>query len=434
MNKKSSSTIKALLLAWVMFGLAGTSNAQDDFTYHADPPRMTLTRSQFILSDIPFCSNGQVICYSPKFIREAYNFPANLDGRGQTILLVDAYGSPTIRHDLAVFDELFGIPDPPSFTILCPQGGCPHYNPRNPHGEVTWAVETTLDVEYAHAMAPAANIVLVVGENGTGNAINAAEAKAIKLYPGSVMSQSFGIPEILVRGNKFQILQAHKIFEDAAAAGITVLAGAGDFGATNAFATANPDFPASDPLVLAVGGTEGNPYQGGLAGCSAGTCTEVYGGEQVWNEFNFATGGAQSFFFLAPPYQTALGLKHRTTPDVAYNAAIHGGVVVANSSVEGIDMLLLIGGTSAAAPQWAGIIALANQAAGRPLGFVNPAIYQVSMSSAYANDFHDITVGNNQAAGTPVGFSAGPGYDFATGWGTPNVANLIPDLIAAVSH
>lgn len=433
-GEMSSSTIKVTLLAWVLLAFAGTAAAQGDFVYHVNPPRIPLTRSEVIPQAIPFCSNGLVICYSPGFVRGAYNFPANLDGRGQTILIVDAYGSPAMRHDLAVFDHFFGIPDPPSFTILCPPGGCPPYNPKNPHEEATWAFETSLDVEYAHAMAPAANIVLVVAANGTGNAINVAEAKAIKLYPGSVMSQSFGIPEIANRGNKFQFLQSHKVFEAAAGAGITVLAAAGDTGATNGFTTANASFPASDPLVLAIGGTEGKPYPGGLAGCSGGTCTGTYGGERVWNEYNYATGGAPSLIFAAPPYQSAMGLKMRTTPDVAYNSAINGGVLVANSSLTGTDMFFLVGGTSAAAPQWAAIFALANQAAGHPLGFVNPAIYNLAASGAYANNFHDITVGNNKASGTPVGFTAAPGFDFATGWGTPNVANLISDLVAAASN
>ncbi len=438
MNKTKSfhpPAARMMLIAWMLFGLAGAGLAQDDFYYHVNPPRILLNSTQVVPQAIPFCSGGLVICYSPGFVRGAYNFPSNLDGRGQTILIVDAFGSTTIRHDLEFFDHFFGIPDPPSFTILCPEGGCPPFNPKNPHDELSWAIETSLDVEYAHAMAPAANLVLVVGQNSSGNAINVAEARAIKLYPGSIMSQSFGTAEILARGNRLQFLQAHRNFEAAARAGITVLAAAGDTGASNGFAAANAIFPASDPLVTAVGGTEGDPYPGGLSGCSAGTCTGVYGGEQVWNEssFHFATGGAPSLFFPVPSYQSGLGLKMRTTPDVAYNAALNGGGLVANSGVTGTDSFFLIGGTSAGPPQWAAIFALANQAAGRSLGFLNPALYKVAKSSAYGSDFHDITVGNNQQPGTSVGFSAGVGYDFATGWGTPNVANLIPDLVEAAS-
>ncbi|PYU21596.1 MAG: hypothetical protein DMG32_20255 [Acidobacteria bacterium] len=182
---------------------------------------------------------------------------------------MDAFGSPTIEADLALFDSVFGIPAPPSFTIFCPQG-CPPSSPNNKlHGPVGWSVETSLDVEYAHAMAPGANIVLVVAATSSGDAINVAEAAAIAKYPGSIMSQSFGVAEFLVQGNKAQIAQAHKNYLAAQAAGITVLASAGDFGAANAsslgfkliFGTqANASFPASDPLVTAVGGTEGDPY------------------------------------------------------------------------------------------------------------------------------------------------------------------------------
>jgi kumamolisin len=171
---------------------------------------------------------------------------------------------------------------------------------------------------------------------------------------------------------------------------------------------ANASFPSSDPLVLAVGGTEGNPYPalgtGGLScaantTCSAGLatfngpCTSTngflvspctpfgYGGEQVWNEPDFApgstTGGAPSLLFGVPSYQDGLGLSSRTTPDVSYNAAINGGVLVANSALLGEPAFFIVGGTSAASPQWAAIVALANQSAGQSLGFLNPAIYKL---------------------------------------------------------
>ncbi|HVH11013.1 MAG TPA: S53 family peptidase, partial [Gemmatimonadales bacterium] len=355
------------------------------------------------------------------------------------------------------------LPAPPSFTVLCPTG-CPTFNPRNRHGELGWTVETSLDVEYAHAMAPGANIVLVVASTSSGDDINAAEAKAIELYPGSVMSQSFGIPEIVVHADNAHLLQAVRNYVAATQAGITLLASAGDFGATNGFASANASFPASFPLTLAVGGTEGNPYTDpGTATlscaanttCSAGLatftgpcsslkpgflrspCTPVgYGGERVWNEPFFApgstTGGAPSLIFPVPAYQNGLGLATRTVPDVSYNAAIHGGVLIANSTIAGFPAFFLVGGTSAGSPQWAAIMALANQAAGRPLGFVNAAIYTLAHSGTYASDFHDITQGNNQMPGTPVGFSATTGWDDATGWGTPNVSNFIRDLVACV--
>jgi len=246
--------------------------------------------------------------------------------------------------------------------------------------------------------------------------------RAIAAYPGSVMSQSFGIPEILVSGNNAQILQASRNYEAARAARMTVFASAGDFGATNGnLPAANASFPASHPLVTGVGGTQGHPYPGGLSTGSSFT----YGAEEVWNEpaFGVAGGGAPSAFFATPSFQGGLGLTSRTVPDVAYNAAVNGGVLV----TYGGACCFIVGGTSAGSPQWAGIAALANQANGGPLGYINSALYKLAGTSA----LHDITFGNNQLAGTSIGFSAGTGYDFATGLGTPDVAKLVPALVAA---
>ncbi len=419
-----SAVALAVLTALICCGFTLNSAAQD-FNYIANPPREAVGPVS-VSPGIhpPFGCETTQKCYRPSAIRTAYNFPNDLDGTGQTIVIVDAFGSPTIQQDLAQFDSDFGIPDPPSFTILCPQG-CPNTN-NAPHGVEGWGVETSLDVEWAHAMAPGANLVLVVAATSSGNAINLAEAVAIKMFPGAVFSQSFGIPEYLVHANNAQIMQAHANYVAATAAHITLLASAGDSGATNGSPanTANAGFPASDPLTLSVGGTQGNPYWTGLL--TAG----VYGGEEVWNEpqYGAATGGSPSLFFSVPNYQSGMGLQSRTIPDVSYNAAINGGVLVLDSAAGGYYR---VGGTSAGSPQWAAIIALANQKAGHSLGFVNSAIYQVAKSSSYANDFHDILTGDNKLLETQTGFSAGTGYDFATGWGTPNVSNLIPDLVNA---
>lgn len=450
-----------VLISLLLFGLAEIAAAQSgsDFTYPKRPLYVQASPDTKVPSGLPYCrssSLGSIICYSPAFVKKAYNFPSNLDGTGQTIVIVDAFGSPTIESDLALFDTVFGLPAPPSFTILCDPAGCPATpNTRNPRHDIAgWQIETSLDVEYAHAMAPGANIVLVVASTSSGNAINSAESRAIKLYPGSIMSQSFGIPEVLIHGNNAQVLQAHRNYAQAVAEGITVLASAGDFGATNGFSIANAGFPASDPLVTAVGGTQGLPYipLGTNDSCPAGqvcssglatfsgpcvlgrtvppNCTPVgYGGEQVWNEpvFDAATGGAPSLLFGVPSFQNGLGLTSRTVPDVSYNAAVNGGVLVVNSSLLGAPALFIVGGTSAGSPQWASVFALVNQCRANhgmgPRGFANPTIYSLSGAG-----FHDITVGNNKLVGTPVGFSAHAGWDDATGWGTPNVANLVAGL------
>jgi subtilase family serine protease len=416
-----------------------------------------------------------IVCYSPAFIKKAYQFPstATLDGSGQTIVIVDAFGSSTIASDLATFDAAFGVPAPPSFTIFCGNSPtpfdpstCPQVpitaNPR--HGVFSWSIETSLDVEYAHAMAPGANIVLDVAASSSGNAINAAETAAIAQYPGAVFSQSFGIPEIFIKtgANNAQVKQALKNYAAGVAKGDTFFASAGDTGATFGTSTAMANFPGTDLHNTSVTGTEGMPYisTGTLVPCPTSTpfsCTtglsafhgpcvlgrtippncvpDGYGGEQVWNEpsFGSATGGAPSLLFGVPSYQSGLGLTARG-PDVDYNAAIDGGVLVVYGGF-GSPVLFIVGGTSAGSPQWAGITALVNQARANlgkgPIGDLNPTLYPIYHSARYSTDFHDISVGNDQLVGTPVGYAAGSGYDLASGIGTPIVDQLIVDLAAA---
>lgn len=412
-------------------GATGGAADSSNIDYTVNPPFKLAYAAGTIPAALPSPSQCVAIfglaCYTPQLIRAAYNVPANLDGTGQTIVIVDAYGSPTITQDLKVFDKEFGLPDP-TFNIFYPTGKPPALLP-NHHNTSSWASETSLDVEWSHAIAPKATIDLVIASNNAGNVLNVAQRFAIQNHLGNVMTLSFGSPEGLIKGggNNIQLQQADANYQAAAQAGMTVFASAGDNGASNGLASANAGFPASDPLVTSVGGTN-------LFMSDAG----VYQNEDVWNDSNDcpfgctagifgATGGAPSKIFAAPAYQQALsGNSARTVADVGYNASVYTAVLV-YLSFNGSPGFYFFGGTSEGAPQWAGLTALANQAAGHSLGPINPTLYAIGANPAkYAADFHDVTVGNNSFNGP--GFPAGTGYDIPTGLGTPNAANLIPDI------
>jgi subtilase family serine protease len=476
---KKILAITTLAIAALMLVPTGVSLVvATDFNYSPSLSYVNIGPATTLPNGLPLCrstSLGNIVCYSPTFIKKAYSYPSTLDGSGQTIVIVDAFGSPTIASDLAVFDALFHIPAPPSFTIFCGDSATPFdtstcpvvdlgakANPK--HGEFGWTIETSLDVQYAHAMAPGANIVLDVADTSSGNALNTAETAAIAQFPGAIFSQSFGIPEIFLthNGNPGQVNQAQANYANGAAVGDTFFASAGDTGATFGTAVAMGNFPGTDVHNVAVTGTQGLPYNatGTLQPCPSltpGSCTsglstyhgpcvlgrtvgtacvaDGYGGEQVWNEpsFGAATGGAPSLLFPVPSFQSGLGLTARG-PDVAYNAAIDGGVLVVYGALGG-PFLFIVGGTSAGSPQWAGIAALANQARANlgkgPIGDLNPTLYNIYHSARYATDFHDITVGNDQLVGTPIGYNAGTGYDLASGIGSPIVSNLVTDIAAA---
>jgi subtilase family serine protease len=393
--------------------------------------------------DAPLCALPKV-CYSPALLQRAYDFPSGRrapTGVGQTIMIVVPYGSPTIAADLATFDAAFNVAPPQSFSIVNGPGA----GGVGTGDLVGWGVETAASVEYAHAMAPGASIVLVVSPTDDLVDVVATEAQLLPLYPGAIVSQSFGTDETTDPTVQDSFKQLHDIFVAATGLGGTILASAGDFGSADC-----PDplfgcgtqpvasYPASDPLVTGVGGTEGSPYPGGLLG------RHGYGGEQVWNEsdpFGRATGGAPSVLFGTPSYQQGIpgNTGARTVPDVSYNAAINGGIRIYDSDPV-VGGFVTFAGTSGGVPQWAAITAIANEAraASRQgsLGVLNTALYAIAQNRrSYREDFHDITVGTNaittlapSAPFTFPGFSAGPGYDLATGLGTPDVAHLIRDL------
>ena len=415
------------------------ANTGHNFTLRLARPHYWMAGPAAVGKQLPCQAQNAVNrCYTPQQIQKAYAISpllaAHTTGLGHTIVIVDAFQSPTIRHDLALFDKVFDLKDP-KLTILAPDGLAP-FNQQD-QAQVSWAAEITLDVEWAHAVAPGAAIDLVLANptkdshtntlSGFLTNILRATSFAVTHNLGDVISQSFGGNEACVSK---QALQAqHKVFEAAMTKGITVLAASGDRGvaeincAETTF-TKNVSTPASDPLVTAVGGTT----------LDANAATGAYTAESAWN----GSGGGLSVVYPRPAFQQGIqGIvgNRRGVPDIAYNGDPKSGVLVIwSSSGQGKDLAAVFGGTSAGSPQWAGITVLLNEVLGKRVGFLNPMLYRIGMSTIAAPlDLHDITKGNNtltakNAKGAVVtikGFSATKGWDAVTGWGTPNVMNLV---------
>ncbi len=396
-------------------------------------------------------------CYSPRQLQLAYDLPPlyarGLDGQGRTIVVVDAYGSPTIRHDLRVFDAGSGLPGPPSLRIIQPAGRVPTYNPRD--GDmVDAAAETTTDVEAAHSIAPGANILLVetpADETLTGGGFAqfmAAENYVVSHGLGDVISQSFGLPE-----QNFGAATIRKLryaFRNAYRRHVTVLAAANDFGVTGPVSVGGGfrtqpvvDWPASDPLVTGVGGTW-------VQLDTAGRRTAP---DSAWNEdgnpvvaryagaLPWASSGGRSAVFTRPAYQDSVrGVTggRRGVPDVALSAAFRGGFL-SYGSYTGRGTWKPAGGTSVATPMLAGLVAIADQDAHRRLGLINPALYR--LAQAFAPGIVPVTRGSNtvrvSAGGRTVtvrGYPAQAGYSLVTGVGTVDAARLVPELAAAASQ
>lgn len=371
-------------------------------------------------------------CYGPAQIRNAYGVSAlasryGLNGAGRTIVIVDSFSSPTIQQDLTQFDQLFGLPNT-RLNIIAPNGLTP-FNQGDPV-QVSWAGEISLDVEWAHAIAPAATIDLVLARSNLDADIFAAQQFAISRNLGDVVSQSFGEAEPCM--NPWIRTQTDQLFQQANRLGMTLFASSGDTGAGVPNCNGSGymravNLPASDPNVTGVGGTR--LVADGMSG--------GYLSETTWNEpqYNLAGGGGYSSIYGTPAYQRGLGMSSRGVPDVAYNAGMNGGVLtVWSSSGQGPNMVFRFGGTSSGAPQWAGLAALADQLAGRRLGPLNPQLYQLSQGFSYAGNFHDVTTGNNTfygRSGMVPGYSARLGWDPATGLGTPHADVLLPQLAQA---
>ena len=404
------------------------------------------------------CENAfHIACYGARQIEHAYDLPAlyrsGTTGRGRTIVIVDPFGSPTIGHDLAVFDRTYKLPDPPSLRVVQPAGTVHWVANDTDEG---WAGETTLDVEYAHTIAPGAKILLVETpvseEEGTTGfpQIVTAEKYVIDHHLGDVISQSFSATEQTFP-SKQALLNLRGAYTDAAANGVTVLTASGDSGAADVksneidyYLRPVTSWPDSDPLVTGVGGTQ-------LHLDAAGDHTAP---DTVWNDtYDVATqgyifgdtgpnplagGGGRSVIFGRPNYQDSVSASvgsRRGVPDISMSGACNGAVNTYQSFPGQPTGWYPVCGTSESTPLFAGIVALADQAAHHSLGLINPALYR--MSAQHAPGLVDVTSGNNTVSfpqhgqiHTVRGFTARAGYDLASGVGTIDAKTFVPELAA----
>jgi subtilase family serine protease len=344
--------------------------------------------------------------YTPAQIRHAYGVDQlPYSGAGQTFAIVDAYNAPHIKSDVAAFSSWFGLPQfnagGPTFSVVNQNGGTVL-----PDTNAAWAMEASLDVEWAHAIAPQANILLVEANSPLiGSlfvAVNTASARA------HVVSLSWGTPEFTGQNSYDPALNK---------SGVTFTAAAGDDG-TGVL------FPAASPSVLAVGGTS-------LSLDANGNRT---GPETAWS----GSGGGISALESEPGYQSACPIPatggYRGVPDVAYDADPNTGFYVYDTTpYYGQTGWFIVGGTSAGAPQWAALTALADQGRlGAGLGYLSSnnlslsPEYSAAGGSIYGANYHDVSAGSN---GTGANTSATARYDFVTGLGSPQANNLVPYLV-----
>src|SRR5580658_6799083 len=341
------------------------------------------------------------VSYTPLQVATLYSYPTGVDGSGECIALIELGGgfNPT---DLNNYWSQLNLTETPNVSAVSVGDGSndPTGDPNGPDGEVM------LDIEVSGSIAPGAKIVAYFADNTDAGFLNAiTTAVHDSTNNPSIVSISWGGPES--SWTQQAMTSMDEAFQAAAAMGVTVCVAAGDDGSTDGVDDGlnHVDFPASSPNALACGGTEL------IASGNAITS------ETVWNELannEGATGGGISDVFPLPSWQTGAGVppsanpNHnvgRGVPDVSGDADPTTGYV---TLVDGNPDV--IGGTSAVAPLWAGLIALINEIIGKPVGFINPLLYQ---DASTADDLNDITVGNNGA------YSAGPGWDACSGLGSP---------------
>lgn len=346
-------------------------------------------------------SNSIPFAYTPSLISRAYNFTwalnHGINGKGQTIVIVDAYGDPNIAYDLKAFDGVNKLPVA-NLTVEYPYGTPGVYNS-------TWATETSTDVEWAHALAPGANIVLLVAVSAYTGYLQQLVSYAVQHKLGGIISLSWGTPESGLDANAVNTY--NKVYEQAASQGIDVFAASGDLGAKMGTSQLTVSFPASDPWVTGVGGTSlyvlNNEFR-------------QYGWGGLNNGQTYGSGGGYSSFFNTPYWQNTTGYNGtmRGVPDVSMDADKYTGVYVISDGAQ-----YTVGGTSVATPMWADVAALLRQYTNTTPPSLNPLLYQIARSPLYTSSFTEITTGSNGHYNNTLGWNP------VTGLGTPKVSNLL---------
>jgi kumamolisin len=348
--------------------------------------------------------------YIPSQIARLYHFPQNTNVREQCIGIIELGGGYNPAEIKQYFSSL-GVTEP-LITDVSVNGvtNQPTGDPSGPDGEVA------LDIEVAGAVAPGVKIAVYFAPNTDAGFLNAITTAIHDTQNNpSVLSISWGAPEN--QWTRQAMLAMDRAFQDAAALGVTICCAAGDRGSADGVndGLVHADFPASSPHVLGCGGTK------------LTSSVDKITREVVWNEgTDSSTGGGVSAIFKLPTWQTSAhvppsanpgGKKGRGVPDVAGDADPASGYQVLVDGQQAV-----IGGTSAVAPLWAGLIALLNQQLGRPVGFINPTLYHLSSTS---KAFQDITIGNNVSSSERGAYIAHKGWDPCTGLGSPNGTNLL---------
>jgi len=378
-------------------------------------------------------------CYTPAELASAYGvkplWDQGITGRGRTVVVVDSWGSPTLRADVRHFDRAFGLPAA-HIAIDRPSGHVPAYRPTE--DGTGWALETTLDVDYAHAMAPGATIRVLEtpvdeteGTHGLPQMMHA-EHWAVIHDKGDVISQSFGATEATFSSHH-AIEKLRYAFRAALRHHVTVLGASGDNGATDLTRSMNSTYrhrvqswPSSDPLVTSVGGLSLHLRRSGRRN----------GPDSVWDNATGAGGGGTSAVFRRPAWQDRVRGQvgsARGVPDISMSADPDHGALVWTSFRGETHGWQLIGGTSLATPLFAGVIALADQSAKHRLGDINPLLYRIAGRGAKARraaGIVDVTHGSNSHDGVN-GWKAHKGFDLASGWGTVDATTFVPALVRA---